>query len=101
MDAPEGPAIPSGSRQIISGQKGCKLTIEATVNEIAETAWLKSQGKKMIQRWLEIKRVAHQMLAGAKPWTALSVRSQGSRAQVANALGVAERFPPMSMYRVR
>lgn len=27
---------------IISGQKGYKLTIEATVTEIAKTGWLKS-----------------------------------------------------------
>jgi hypothetical protein len=53
--------------QIISGQKGYKLTIEATVTEIAETAWLKSQGKKMIARWLAIQKVAHPILAGAKP----------------------------------
>jgi len=52
--------------QIISGQKGYKLTSEATVNEIAETAWLKSQGKKMIHRWIAIQRVAHPILAGAR-----------------------------------
>ena len=49
--------------QIISGQKGYRLTIEATVTEIA---WLKSQGKKMTARWLAIQRVAHPILAGAK-----------------------------------
>lgn len=53
--------------QIISGQKGYKLTIEATLEEISGTAWLKSQGKKMIQRWIQIQRVAHPVLAGAEP----------------------------------
>jgi hypothetical protein len=57
----------SSEGQIISGQKGYKLTIEATVTEISETAWLKSQGKKMIQRWLAIQKVAHPILAGARP----------------------------------
>jgi len=52
--------------QIISGQKGYKLTIEATVNEIAGTAWLKSQGKKMIRRWAAIQRIAHKLVAGAE-----------------------------------
>jgi hypothetical protein len=51
--------------QIISGQNGYKLTIETTVTEIAETAWLKSQGQKMIRRWLAIQKVAHPTLAGA------------------------------------
>lgn len=52
--------------QIISGQKGYKLTIESTVSEISDTAWLKSQGKKMIQRWLAIQKVAHPIVAGAQ-----------------------------------
>ena len=56
----------SSEGQIISGQKGYKLTVEATVTEIAETAWLKSQGKKMIRRWLAIQRVAHPILAGVR-----------------------------------
>jgi hypothetical protein len=56
----------SSEGQIISGQRGYRLTLEATVSEIAETAWLKSQGKKMIQRWLAIQRVAHPILAGVK-----------------------------------
>jgi hypothetical protein len=57
-----------------------KLTIEATVNEVAETAWLKSQGKNQ--------RVAHPILAGANirdRGGALSVRSKERRAQVAHA----------------
>jgi hypothetical protein len=37
------------------------------VTEIAETPWLKSQGEKMIQRWIAIQKVAHPILAGAKP----------------------------------
>ena len=52
--------------QIISGQKGYKLTIEATLEEIASTGWLKSQGKKMIARWIAIQRVAHPIVAGVK-----------------------------------
>jgi len=52
--------------QIISGQKGYKLTSEATLEEISETAWLKSQGRKMIRRWIAIQRVAHPILAGVK-----------------------------------
>jgi hypothetical protein len=51
--------------EIISGQQGYKLTIEATLEEISATAWLKSQGKKMIARWIAIQRVAHPVLAGA------------------------------------
>jgi hypothetical protein len=52
--------------QIISGQKGYKLTVEATLGEIAGTSWLKNQGKKMIQRWIAIQRVAHPALSGVK-----------------------------------
>jgi hypothetical protein len=51
---------------LISGQRGYKLTIEATLEEISSTSWLKSQGKKMIRRWVAIQRVAHSILVGAK-----------------------------------
>ena len=52
--------------QIISGQKGYKLTAEATLEEIEATGWLKSQAKKMMQRWVDIQKVAHPIIAGAK-----------------------------------
>lgn len=48
--------------QIISGQKGYKLTLECTLEEVGQAGWLKSQGKKMIQRWLAIQRVYHRAL---------------------------------------
>jgi hypothetical protein len=51
--------------QIISGQKGYKLTLEATPDEVAGTQWLKNQGRKMVHRWIEIQRVYHAAAAGA------------------------------------
>jgi|SRR5581483_7517435 len=45
--------------EIISGQKGYKLTREASIEEIDETIWLKRQGDKMRHRWLQIQRVRH------------------------------------------
>jgi hypothetical protein len=56
----------SSEGQIISGQKGYKLTLEATLEEIAATAWMKSQAKKMLHRWISIQRVAHPTIAAAK-----------------------------------
>ncbi len=50
--------------QIISGQKGYKLTLEATLPEIDHSAaWLRNQGEKMIQRSIDIQRVRHQHFA--------------------------------------
>jgi hypothetical protein len=50
--------------QIISGQNGYKLTIEATLPEIdAAAAWLKHQGEQMIRRYTEIQRVRHRHFA--------------------------------------
>lgn len=46
--------------QIISGQRGYKLTIEATEAELDEIDWLRSQGKKMVRRWAKTRRVWHQ-----------------------------------------
>jgi hypothetical protein len=52
--------------QIISGQKGYKLTIEATLPEIDRAyAWLRHQGREMIRRALEIQRVRHRHFAAA------------------------------------
>jgi hypothetical protein len=49
--------------EIISGQKGYKLSAEATLEEIDHAAnWLISQGKKMLERGIEIRRRAHQKL---------------------------------------
>lgn len=49
--------------QIISGQKGYKLTVEATPEEIGATTWMKSQARKMWRRWIAIQRVAHRAIA--------------------------------------
>jgi hypothetical protein len=48
--------------QIISGQKGYKLTLESTPEEVRSAGWLKSQGDKMRHRWLQIQRVYHRAL---------------------------------------
>ena len=49
--------------EIISGQKGYKLSAEATIEEIDHAAnWLISQGKKMLERGIEIRRRAHQKI---------------------------------------
>ena len=49
--------------EIISGQKGYKLSTEATIDEIDHAAnWLISQGKKMLKRGIEIRRRAHQKI---------------------------------------
>lgn len=54
--------------QIISGQKGYKLTLEATLPEIdAAAAWLKHQGEAMIRRYSEIQRVRHRHFAPDPP----------------------------------
>lgn len=46
--------------QIISGQKGYKLTRQSTPEEIREaTAWLESQARKMSQRAGAIRRTWH------------------------------------------
>lgn len=51
--------------QIISGQKGYKLTAEATLAEIdAAAGWLKHQGEEMIRRYTEIQRVRHRHVTG-------------------------------------
>ena len=43
--------------KIISGQRGYKLTAEATPKEIYQAAsWLKAQGKKMLRRSIAIRR---------------------------------------------
>lgn len=48
---------------IISGQLGYKATVHATPEEIHHaTAWLESQGCKMIARAQAIKRKAHQVV---------------------------------------
>lgn len=59
-------AIAEEKGQIISGQRGYKLTVEASLEEIRDTDWLKSQGRKMIKRWVKIQRVAHPLIAGAQ-----------------------------------
>lgn len=51
--------------QIISGQKGYMLTIEATPADLAAASWLQSQGNKMLGRWIAIQRVWHRGLKGA------------------------------------
>lgn len=51
--------------QIISGQKGYKLTLEATPEDLNAAGWLKSQGDKMRRRWLQIQRVWHRRGAEA------------------------------------
>lgn len=52
--------------QIISGQKGYKLTLESTPEEVAGgTRWLRNQGQKMIQRSVDIQRIYHAAAAGA------------------------------------
>jgi hypothetical protein len=44
--------------QILSGQKGYKLTVEATEDEVREaTGWLVSQSEKMARRAIAIQRV--------------------------------------------
>ena len=49
--------------QIISGQRGYKLTIESTLGEAQHAqAWLHSQSKQMDQRALEISRVYHRKI---------------------------------------
>jgi hypothetical protein len=45
--------------QIISSQRGYKLTIEATLAEMEQIAWWRSQGKKMIRRWGKTWRLWH------------------------------------------
>lgn len=46
--------------QIISGQRGYKLTQEATIEEVQHAAgWLRSQANEMTHRALEIDRVYH------------------------------------------
>ncbi len=50
--------------QIISGQRGYKLTMEATLGEVQHAeAWLRSQSKQMDQRALEISRVYHRKIS--------------------------------------
>lgn len=45
---------------IISGQKGYKLTREATLEEVQHSAaWLRNQAKSMLNRAVEIDRVYH------------------------------------------
>jgi hypothetical protein len=48
--------------EIVSGQKGYKLTRECTLEEVGQAGWLKSQGQKMLDRWLAIQRVYHRAL---------------------------------------
>lgn len=51
--------------QVISGQKGYKLTREATIEEVQHAAgWLRHQAKEMSQRAIEIDIVYHRK---AKP----------------------------------
>jgi hypothetical protein len=45
--------------QIISSQRGYKLTVEATLAEMEEIQWWRSQGKKMIRRWAKTWRLWH------------------------------------------
>ena len=46
--------------EIISGQKGYKLTEQSTPEETKySSAWLISQGQKMIRRGIAIRRCAH------------------------------------------
>jgi hypothetical protein len=45
--------------QIISGQKGYKLTLEATPADIESFAWLRRQAKKNMGRWIRTIRVWH------------------------------------------
>jgi hypothetical protein len=53
----------SSAGEIISGQKGYKLSAEATIDEIDHAAnWLISQGKKMLKRGIAIRRKAHQKI---------------------------------------
>ncbi len=54
--------------QIISGQLGYKLTLEATLEEVQHAeAWLHSQSKQMDQRALEIRRVYHRKITPDVP----------------------------------
>ncbi len=49
--------------QVISGQDGYKLTLQATIEEIQQASgWLRSQADAMRQRSIEIERVYHRKL---------------------------------------
>lgn len=53
-------ALASASRgRIIPGQRGYKLTLEASPEEINAVAWLKNQGEEMTQRYIDILKVWH------------------------------------------
>jgi hypothetical protein len=54
--------LASASGNVISGQRGYKHVRHATAEEINHAAnWLISQGRKMIQRGVRIRRAAHQV----------------------------------------
>jgi hypothetical protein len=56
-------ALASASDQIISGQKGYRHIQNASPEEIHHaSAWLVSQGKKMIQRGMAIQRQGHRII---------------------------------------
>lgn len=46
--------------RVLSGQKGYRLTQDATLDEITHAAnWLRSQAREMLQRSMEIDRFKH------------------------------------------
>jgi hypothetical protein len=54
--------LASASAHVISGQKGYKHVKHATAEEVNHAAnWLISQGRKMIQRGVRIRRSAHEI----------------------------------------
>ncbi len=67
-------AVAEGSAgQIISGQQGYKLTVSATLEEVAHAEnWLKAQAQKMITRANRIRQVRASFSGATHPdWTDL------------------------------
>jgi hypothetical protein len=59
-------AAEASDGEIITGQKGYKLLAEATPEEVHHAAaWLESQGRKMIDRAVAIRRLYHRFGAAA------------------------------------
>lgn len=70
--------------RIISGQKGYRHIRHATQEEVQHaSAWMLSQGKKMIQRAIRIRNLAHQMV-GALLVCAISCVLVGCRVEDPN-----------------
>jgi hypothetical protein len=53
-------ALGVSDREVISGQRGYRLTRSASLDEIRHaSAWLRSQAREMLRRSIAIQRVAH------------------------------------------